>query len=39
VFDRYDIVDEADMREAARRHSEYLQSREENSNIAVAKRA
>ena len=39
VFDRYDIVDEADLKEAARRHSEYVQSRDDAAKVVVAKRA
>lgn len=39
VFDRYDIVDEADLKEAARRHSEYVQSRDDSAKVVVAKRA
>jgi hypothetical protein len=36
VFDRYDIVDEADLREAARRHAEHVQEQEEKARKVVA---
>ena len=39
VFDRYDIVSEDDLEEAARRHAEYVQNQEKAAKVAVAKRA
>jgi integrase len=38
VFDRYNIVSEEDLREAARRHSEHVQAREKTSNVTALKR-
>jgi hypothetical protein len=39
VFDRYNIVNEEDLREAARRHSEHVQSQDKASNVVGLKRA
>jgi hypothetical protein len=39
VFDRYDILDEADLKEAARRDSEYVQSRDDAANVVIARKA
>jgi integrase len=38
VFDRYNIVSEDDLREAARRHSEHVQSQDKASNVIGLKR-
>ncbi len=38
VFDRYNIVSEDDLKEAARRHAEYAQSQDKASNVAGLKR-
>jgi integrase len=38
VFDRYNIVSEDDLKEAARRHSEYAQSQNKASNVVGLKR-
>jgi integrase len=38
VFDRYNIVSEDDLREAARRHSEHVLSQDKASNVATLKR-
>lgn len=39
VFDRYDIVDEEGLRQAALRHAEHVQNQAETSKVAAAKRA
>jgi integrase len=39
VFDRYNIVNEDDLREAARRHSEHVQAQDKASNVVGLKRA
>jgi integrase len=39
VFDRYDIVDEADLSEAALKHAEYVRNQKPAAKVAVAKRA
>ena len=39
VFDRYDIIDEDDLKEAALRHAAHVQSKETLTKVAVAKRA
>jgi integrase len=38
VFDRYNIVSEDDLKEAARRHSEHVQSQDKASNVVGLKR-
>ncbi len=38
VFDRYNIVSEDDLREAARRHSEHVLSQDKASNVVGLKR-
>jgi integrase len=38
VFDRYNIINEDDLREAARKHSEYTQSRDKTANVVGLKR-
>lgn len=39
VFDRYNIVSEDDLREAARKHAEHVQNQENTAKVATAKRA
>ena len=39
VFDRYDIVDEEDLRQAPLRHAEHVQNQAETAKVAAAKRA
>ena len=39
VFDRYDIVDEEDLRQAAIRHAEHVQNQASTAKVAAAKRA
>jgi hypothetical protein len=39
VFDRYDIVDEEDLSQAALRHAEHVQSQTSTANKAAVKRA
>jgi len=39
VFDRYNIVSEEDLRNAARKHTEHLQSQEQTAKVVAAKRA
>jgi integrase len=39
VFDRYDIVDEEDLRQAALRHAEHVQNQAQTAKVAAVKRA
>ena len=39
VFDRYDIVDEKDLRQAALRHAEHVQNQASIVKVAAVKRA
>jgi len=39
VFDRYNIVSEDDLREAARKHAEHVQKKQDTARVAAAKRA
>jgi hypothetical protein len=39
VFDRYDIVDEEDLRQGALRHAEQFQNQAETAKVAAVKRA
>lgn len=39
VFDRYDIVDEEDLRQAALRHAEHVQNQASTAKVAAVKRA
>ena len=39
VFSRYNIVSEEDLRQAARRHVEHVQSQEQTAKVVTAKRA
>jgi hypothetical protein len=37
VFDRYNIVNEDDLKEAARKHSAHVQSQDKTSNVVALK--
>lgn len=39
IFDRYDIVDEEDLRQAALRHTEHVQNLATTATVAEVKRA